>query len=238
MLVSLGWIVGGFAVGIALSALLTLLLLLARETFLFPFLPVPAVLFYFLATAYGFQGTLLLAAWLQAPGTGNGDRRAGLGLGPIRLPGRVAILGMLLLGWDALLIRLIQVSPALRAFARSATPDLLTDLGRGGPLVTAFYCVLIVIVAPLAEELFFRGWLWEALRLRGHGTVTIMLTTATPWLLLHGLDTPARILFLLPTAILFSIARHRGGGVRASLVLHGVNNLFATVLHLVTRGGA
>ena len=46
-----------------------------------------------------------------------------------------------------------------------------------------------------------------------------------------------RLFCLLPAAILFSIARHRGGGVGASLALHGVNNLFATVLHLVTREG-
>ena len=224
----LAWIAGGIAAGIALSGLCALLTAAARGFFHLDFIPAPTIPFYLLVTTYGFQGTLLLAAWIQS-------RRVGLGFAPIRAPRLVSGLTLLLLGWDMLLIVLIQMFPALRDFARAATPDFLADFGRGGAAMTVLFCLLIVPVAPLAEELFFRGWFWEALRLRGHRIAVIMVLTTAPWLLLHGLGAPGRVLFLLPAAVLFSVIRHRGGGVRASLAAHCVNNLFALMLQILAR---
>lgn len=57
-----------------------------------------------------------------------------------------------------------------------------------------------------------------------------MLTTSILWLLLHGVDHPARPLFLIPGATFISLARHFCGGVRASLAIHVLNNLTVLVV--------
>ena len=78
----------------------------------------------------------------------------------------------------------------------------------------------------MAEELFFRGWLWEELR-RPWRTVPVMLGTALPWLLAHTLDIGLASLALVPEAVCFSMVRHLCGSVRPSIVLHVLNNLIA-----------
>jgi hypothetical protein len=123
--------------------------------------------------------------------------------------------------------------PALREFAKSVTPDIMARLGEGGPLAVLMKVTLALILAPLSEELFFRGWLWEALRRRNHAVLTTACVTALPWLLLHGLDAPARIVFLIPAAVVFSLARHRGGGVLASLIVHVTNNTTAVLMQAI-----
>jgi membrane protease YdiL (CAAX protease family) len=57
--------------------------------------------------------------------------------------------------------------------------------------------------------------------------------TALPWLLLHGLDSPARVVFLIPAAVVFSLARHQGGGVLASLIVHVTNNTAAVAMQAI-----
>jgi hypothetical protein len=93
---------------------------------------------------------------------------------------------------------------------------------------------LMIFGAPIAEELFFRGWLWTGLR-RTVSPVPTALITSALWLACHltnGLRYP---LALLPAAAILSLARHYGGSVRASIALHFWNNLFAIVAVGVAR---
>jgi membrane protease YdiL (CAAX protease family) len=94
--------------------------------------------------------------------------------------------------------------------------------------------LLAVAVAPVAEELFFRGWLWTALR-RSWGVWPTALCTAGLWLGIHAIDGPVRALILLPTAILLCLARYYGGSVRASLLVHVVNNGTAVAIQMAAR---
>jgi membrane protease YdiL (CAAX protease family) len=87
----------------------------------------------------------------------------------------------------------------------------------------------MVVLSPLWEELFFRGWLWTGLR-RHWRPLPVMLVTALPWLVLHMADGVLRPLFLVPAAIMFSLARQYCGGVRASLTLHVLNNTTAIAI--------
>jgi membrane protease YdiL (CAAX protease family) len=55
--------------------------------------------------------------------------------------------------------------------------------------------VLSLALAPIAAELFFRGWLWFGLR-RGWGTVPVVIVTAMAWLGLHFIDAYIGLLLL------------------------------------------
>jgi membrane protease YdiL (CAAX protease family) len=194
----------------------------------------PPQVFYVLVAAWGFQGTLLLGALRQGRLAGSGDRSLGLGAGPLRRQGLVTLLCAAIIGWLACFILLMETFPALREYAKSVTPDVLSGVGDDGAAAALLRVMLIVFLAPVSEELFFRGWLWEALRRRGHAAAVTASLTAIPWLLLHGIDAPGRILFLIPAAVIFSTARHMGGGVRASLAVHITNNLAAMMMQELT----
>ena len=196
----------------------------------FEIVAAPSELTYVLVGVWVFQGVLLLAALRQGRRTGNGDRRAGLGWAPVRRKRLVLLLCGAIVVWLFVFILLAAAFPALREFAKSVTPEVLSGMRDGGALGVVLRVGLVAVLAPVSEELFFRGWLWEALRHRGHAIAMTACLTAVPWLLLHGVDSPGRILFLLPAAVIISLARHFGGGVRASLMVHMTNNGAALLL--------
>jgi membrane protease YdiL (CAAX protease family) len=186
----------------------------------------PSGLVYTLLGGYGFHGTLLLGGLWQGRRLGGGDWRAGIGANRIRGKAWIALFCVLMVGWLMVVLALTAAIPALHDFMKSMTPEfLMSDLAEASPGVMGLLLALVVILAPVAEECFFRGWLWEASRRRGHAIVTTACLTAVPWLLLHGIESPGRILFLLPAAVIFSLARQMGGGVLASLTVHITNNL-------------
>lgn len=229
----LAWVAAGFAGAVVVAAVLAFGSVLVHRLFGLASVPPPSELVYVLVGATGFQGTLLLGALWQGRRAGGGDRSVGLGVRRVRRLGRVALLCMVMVVWLLAFVLLAARLPALREFAKSVTPDVLSGLGDGGPAVVLLKVALVLLLAPVSEELFFRGWLWEGLRRRGHTVMTTAWLTALPWLLLHGIDSPGRILFLIPAAVVFSFARHQGGGVLASLAVHMTNNTTAVVMQAI-----
>jgi len=105
-------------------------------------------------------------------------------------------------------------------------------VAQAGMAATVLQGLLLVAVVPLAEELFFRGWLWTGLRAHRSARWTAVVTGCF-WLLLHLPDGWAKPLYLIPTAVLLSLARHYCNSVRAPLLVHIVNNLVAFGLILI-----
>jgi uncharacterized protein len=191
----------------------------------------PDLFAYALISTLVLQATLLLADLKQGRSVGHGNLANGLGAGPMRRPRLIAALAGLLIAWDlAVVASLVQI-PGLAAHLASKLPIALALHMSAGPIVLAGHMLLLAAVAPVAEELFFRGWLWTALR-RSWGVWPTALCTAGPWLAMHTLDGPIRAVLLLPTAVLLSLARHHGGSVRASLALHLANNTTAVAIQL------
>ena len=89
------------------------------------------------------------------------------------------------------------------------------------------------ITAP--EALEYAAEVARELRGRGHAVAMTACLTAIPWLLLHALDSPARVLLLLPAAVVFSLARDVGDSVLASLSVHVVNNLAAVGMQILSK---
>jgi CAAX protease family protein len=233
LLSMLAWVVAGLVCALFVATVLGIGALLLRQVLGFGFVPQPGLLAYVLAGSTAFQGTLLWGALRQARRLARGDRDAGLGIRRIRHIGQVALLCVVMIVCLLSFVLLAARIPALREFAKSVTPDIMARLGEGGPFAVLVKVLLAVVLAPLSEELFFRGWFWEALQQRGHAFATVACVTALPWLLLHGLDSPARIVFLIPAAVVFSFARQQGGSVLASLAVHVTNNAAAVLLQAV-----
>jgi uncharacterized protein len=224
------WIAAGFAGAFVAAGVVGVVTGVLRGVLQSDMIPAPSPLGYVLIGATGFQGTLLLAALRQGRRAGNGNWRAGAGFLPIQRKPLIALLCALMFGWLLVFLTLMAAIPALREFAKSVTPQVLSGTGNDTAAVVIPRILLIAILAPVSEELFFRGWLWEASRRRGHTPAVTACLTAVPWLLLHGIDAPGRILVLIPAALIFSFARHVAGSVRGSLAVHMTNNTAAVLM--------
>ena len=163
------------------------------------------------------QGTLLVGALRYS----RPPRGAGLGWRPIQRP---ALLAALVLGqlfatvtWAVIIVRMFGAPSANVAI-------MLQRSAQSSPWLLGAVIALATLIAPLCEELFFRGWLWTGLR-RSWGPGRAAFVTALPWLILHAADGGwRRVLILVPAAVLFSVARHACDSVRASLIMHVSNN--------------
>ena len=186
-----------------------------------------------LASACGFQGTMFLGAVWQGWRAGGGDWRGGLGIARVQRPRVIALLCAAALAWMVCFVGLARMFPALEAFVKSSTPDLLAHAGMSGPVTALIRLLLLAVLAPVSEEFFFRGWLWESLRRRGRSPIATAAITAVPWLALHALDSPWRVLFLIPAAVIFSSARLLGRSVLASLTVHVTNNTVVVAMQTI-----
>ena len=194
----------------------------------------PDLLGYTLIATIALQTTLLLADLKQGRSAGRGNLAIGLGARPMRRHRLIALFAGLMIAWVIGYVMALIQFQAFNAYVATRVPAVLTLPVSGGPILLAIMLLLAVAVAPLAEELFFRGWLWTVLR-RSWGVWPTALCTAGLWLGIHALDGPVRVLILLPTAILLSLARHYGGSVRASLLVHVVNNATAVAIQVAAR---
>ena len=85
------------------------------------------------------------------------------------------------------------------------------------------FAVLVVVGAPFAEELLFRGMLWAGLRRRGWGALATGVTTTLVFALFHFEITRVAVLLVIGGVLAF--VRHKTGALGASMTTHAVNNL-------------
>jgi membrane protease YdiL (CAAX protease family) len=187
-------------------------------------LEIPPTLSHLLFTVGAFGGgiVLLYAVSIWGRIVGGGDRRLGLGVAPIaRLPIIIGLSTVVVL--YAALIDFVVYEYRPDLFFQSSSVPLWLILFDG---------LVIIVLAPLAEELFFRGWLWTGLR-KHWGVLLTGLVTAVMWLLPHlarGIGTVALLLF---PALILTIARQVGKSVRATIFIHAIYNLTGSYPQIV-----
>jgi membrane protease YdiL (CAAX protease family) len=84
--------------------------------------------------------------------------------------------------------------------------------------------IAIAVIAPIAEEVFFRGALWARLEAEGKQP---LLFCSVIWIVPHGIDGIAKMIYLIPNAIAFGLLRRLSSGVGFSIALHIAANLIA-----------
>jgi uncharacterized protein len=94
--------------------------------------------------------------------------------------------------------------------------------------------LLVVLVAPVCEEIIFRGILWGALDWRWGRWITLAVTTVV-FALAHLELTRAPLLVLI--AIPLGLARLYSGGLLASIVAHQVTNLLPAITLMLALAG-
>jgi membrane protease YdiL (CAAX protease family) len=110
--------------------------------------------------------------------------------------------------------------------AGSAVGDVFGSV-RTGPLLAAVVLVIVVFLAPLCEEIVYRGLLWGGIERLANRWVAFGVTTLL-FAMAHFEFT--RTPLLLVVAIPIAVARLYTGRLLPSIVAHQVNNLLPGVV--------
>jgi uncharacterized protein len=106
--------------------------------------------------------------------------------------------------------------------------QLPQDLGaHSGTAGLVAVCVLVTVIAPIAEELFFRGYFFAALR-NWRGPLPAALVTGVVFGAIHVGSAP--VAFLAPLALLgflLCVLRWQTGSLLPCLAAHAANNALA-----------
>ena len=111
--------------------------------------------------------------------------------------------------------------------ATSAVGDVFGGL-RAGPAAAVGVALVVVLLAPLCEEIVYRGLLWGAIEKFGPPRWVPFVVTTLLFAIAHFEFTRTPLLFVVALPIAF--ARLRTGRLAASVVAHQVNNLLPGVV--------
>ena len=89
----------------------------------------------------------------------------------------------------------------------------------------------LVVLAPIAEELIFRGWIYTALR-RSFSFWPSYLATLVMFAGIHWDASHTRIVQVLPLAAALGLMRERAGSIKPTIALHAVYNLVIVAIRL------
>jgi membrane protease YdiL (CAAX protease family) len=186
-------------------------------------LEIPPTLSHLLVTVgiFGLGMVLLYASSIRGRIVGGGNRRLGLGVVSVPIARLPIIIG--------LSTTVVLYAALINFFLYRNRPDLFSQSFSIPLWLKLFDGLVLIVLAPLAEELFFRGWLWTGLR-KHWGVLPTGLMTAVAWLLAHLEKGIVYVALLLFPALILTVARQVGKSVRATILIHAIYNLTGSFL--------
>jgi CAAX protease family protein len=144
---------------------------------------------------------------------------AGEYLGLVRPNGRDTVIAIVSL---ALFIPAWNALADVLGIHSSRSYDLYRDVRAAG--VLPLYWFVAVVVAPVAEEIMYRGFLFRGLT--GQSPIIVVSSTSLVWALAHfGMDWPMKLQIVL-LGLLFGWVRWRSGSTVLPMLMHGLWNLW------------
>jgi membrane protease YdiL (CAAX protease family) len=96
------------------------------------------------------------------------------------------------------------------------------DIFTGSLFSSIYLLFLIVFVAPVTEEIMFRGPVWTVLEMMKLRPLTITLLTTLPFILAH--PTPEHMISIMPIGFFLGWLREKSGSVFPTIICHAFNN--------------
>jgi membrane protease YdiL (CAAX protease family) len=135
------------------------------------------------------------------------------------------VLFILISGGIGIMLQLLGVN------SNQASQYPLQQAGTGGRIAI---WLAGVVLAPVSEEIFFRGYVFRAMSAR-KGFIKGLIFSSCLFALVH-LDV-ASFLPLAAGAAVLAIGYRRTGSLWTSIVAHALNNAFAFALLMLSKGG-
>ena len=115
-------------------------------------------------------------------------------------------------------------------------PDLMVDAYATAYFPPLFWIALIV-AAPLFEEVFFRGFLFEGFQRSRVGPIGAVFLTALVWTILHVQYGAYELSAIFALGVIFGLARWKTQSIYPPLAMHSLFNLFAMAQLVAYFGG-
>lgn len=178
-------------------------------------------------TIYSF---MLLVTWIVGP-VRHGASLGSLGL---KLPASMGYfhLFLLLLLVLGLFVVLLAIYSSLLSLLGWDLPESLPDdLDLGGPGVTAGFALVVVFLGPLAEEVFFRGFIFTGLT----GRWGVLVAAALSSLLFAVFHVDPRVFLpFFAIGILLTWFYRKTGSIWSCIVAHSIWNTLAFSVSIAT----
>jgi membrane protease YdiL (CAAX protease family) len=171
-----------------------------------------------------FNGALITGCLLWASHAAPAQWRQQLGFVYSPINGRVLLLMLGIMVAGAIWLEFLSSVVGKQAF-ESATSSISLN---GGPFARLLVVFAVVVAAPAAEEIFFRGFLQQRLR-RGFGPFVAIGLSTIAFAMVHyngGMLHPLGVALL---SIGCGYLRERTGSLWASILLHAINNSLVIV---------
>ncbi|MGK2877879.1 MAG: lysostaphin resistance A-like protein, partial [Solirubrobacterales bacterium] len=129
----------------------------------------------------------------------------------------------------------LLILAAYNQLVKLAPDDAPEKLGaNAGDLKMLFFALLVAVLAPIAEEIFFRGMIFRALR-NGLGLWLAAIVSGLLFGALHiDATTSERLLQVIPLAVLgvsFALLYAWTGTLYSTIALHATNNAIAVAAY-------
>lgn len=115
-----------------------------------------------------------------------------------------------------------------RLIDRAATSNFMTEVYQTAyslPLL----CLAIGVMAPLFEEVFFRGFLFQGIRASRLGAIGAIVFTSTLWALIHVQYAWYDMLYIFGFGLLLGYAQLKTRSLYVPIAMHSFNNLLAVL---------
>jgi membrane protease YdiL (CAAX protease family) len=109
------------------------------------------------------------------------------------------------------------------------TPEVMTEVANnlsGGPGGVMYFTLFVIcILAPIAEELVFRGALWSYVSSKVNLNFAFIITTI---LFAAAHQSPVHIAGVLPLSVWLGFVRYRSGSILPCIFAHALNNVIVS----------
>jgi hypothetical protein len=142
----------------------------------------------------------------------------------------VVALAVVVMGWDLL----------SRVVGREVEPGFMGDVLKSARADGALWLLVLAfcVAAPVTEELFARGFLYRGWSESALGPVGGIILSSMVWTALHLQYDWFFLGEVFSIGLLFGYMRYRSHSTWLTIVLHGLNNLAATLQSIWLAGGS
>ncbi len=133
-----------------------------------------------------------------------------------------------LVRWLGIMLALALLWDAVTyLFGRSVIPDFMLAAYQSAGFTPLFWLAMVV-AAPLAEEVFFRGFLFEGICHTRLGVSGAVLLTSLAWALVHVQYDSYEISTVFVLGLILAVARLRTNSLYTTIAMHALVNFLAT----------
>jgi membrane protease YdiL (CAAX protease family) len=131
--------------------------------------------------------------------------------------------------WCLVVLVFAGITDAFTFFlGRPVVLEYMTSTYQTAYFLPLFWLALIV-VGPLAEEIFFRGFLYEGIRHSRAGAAGAIIITSLLWSSMHGQYDLYGIVFIFMGGLILGYSRLKSHSIYPPVAMHVLQNILATI---------